>query len=128
MTQIVFRAESEDIALPETSKDKYQCGEEILGVQIDMINGRRVIEERGRIWKVSYSYDYMGNDLLRQVLAVLRSGAPIYAAVLPDNSDEMISSYFVVESLAPPTMAFSRKDNAYWHNISFVLREEEPHG
>lgn len=124
MTQINLK---NNLPLPEVSRDKYACWEEILSVQVDMILGRRVIEQRGKVWKVSYSYDYMGEVMLRAVLKVLRGDAPFVATVLPDDSDEPVTSTFVVESMSQPTMAFSRRDKAYWHNISFTLREERPH-
>lgn len=127
MNQIILG----EVLLPEVSRDQYQCWTEDLSVQIDMISGRRVIETRGAVWKVSYSYDYMGEELMRRALAVLRSGAPFIATVLPDNSDETVTSKFVTESLSPPSMAFSRRrgdaEKAFWHKISFVLREERPH-
>ncbi len=115
------------LPLPEVSRDQYRCWEDMLSVQVDMISRRRVIESRGKIWKVSYAYDYMGNEMLRAALAFLRSGAPFIATVLPDNSDTPVTSTFLVEALSEPTMAFSRKDHAYWHKISFTLREERPH-
>ena len=115
------------ILLPLSSHDRYACWEEDLSVQVDMISGRRVIESRGKIWKASYSFDYMGNEKLRQVLAVLRSGAPFPATVLPDNSDEPVTSIFLVESITQPTFAFSRGGVGLWHNLAFTIREEEPH-
>lgn len=123
MDQIII----DGVRLPEVSRDNYSCWEDDLSVQVDMISGRRVVETRGKVWRVSYSYDYMGNALLRQALAVLRSGKPIICQVLPDNSDEIVVSRFLVERLDPPKMAFSRRDNAFWHQISFTLREEKPH-
>lgn len=127
MTQIILGG----LPLPEVSRGSYRCWPEDLSVQLDMISGRRVIETRGTVWKVSYSYDYMGEALMRQALAVLRSGAPFIASVLPDNSDEMVTSRFLTESLSPPGMAFSRrqgdKEKAFWHQIAFTLREERPH-
>ena len=104
------------ILLPESSKDRFSCWEEDLSVQVDMISGRRVVETRGKIWKASYSFDYMGNEKLRQVLAVL-----------PDNSDEMVTSYFLLDSITQPTFAFSKGGVGLWHNLAFTLREEEPH-
>lgn len=128
MTQINL---NNTLPLPEVSRDQYSCWEEDLSVQVDMISGRRVIETRGRVQKVKYSYDYMGRDLLNQALAVLRSGAPFVATVLRDTGDYYTSN-FVVESVSQPTMAFSRRkgdeEADFWHNISFVLREERPHG
>ena len=115
------------VDLPVSSHDRYACWEEPLLVSVDMISGRRVQELRGKVWKATYSFDYMGNDLLRQVLAVLRSGAPFPALVLPDDRDTMVSSTFVLESITQPTYAFSKGGVGLWHNLSFTIREEEPH-
>lgn len=115
------------ILLPRSSHDRYSCWEENLSVQVDMISGRRVIESRGKVWKASYQFDTMGNEKLRQVLAVLRSGAPFLATVLPDISDETVTSTFLVESITQPTFAFEADGKAVWHNLGFTIREEEPH-
>lgn len=115
------------VLLPRSSHDRYSCWEEDLSVQVDMISGRRVIESRGKVWKASYQFDTMGNETLRQVLSVLRSGAPFIATVLPDISDEPVTSTFLVESITQPTFAFEADGKAVWHNLSFTLREEEPH-
>ena len=115
------------VTLPETSNDKYSAYPREIGTQIDMISGRRVTESRGHVEIITYSYDYMGNDLMRQVLAVLRSGSAFTAQYLPDDSDKLKSSEFVVESMENPTFAFSRSGKPFWHNISFTLREVSPH-
>lgn len=117
----------EGIVLPESSHDKFSCWEEDLSVNLTMISGREVIESKGKVWKASYSFDYMGNELLRKVLAVLRSGRPFQAAVLPDDRDEMVSSVFIRESITNPTYAFSRGGVGLWHNLAFTIREERPH-
>ena len=115
------------VLLPRSSHDRYARWEEDLSVQVDMISGRRVIESRGKIWKASYQFDTMGNETLRKVLAVLRSGAPFPATVLPDSSDEPVTSTFLVESITQPTFAFEVDGKAVWHNLAFTIREEEPH-
>ena len=115
------------VTLPETSNDKYSAYPHEIGTQIDMISGRRVTESRGHVEVITYSYDYMGNNLMRQVLAVLRSGAAFTAQYLPDDSDKLKSSEFVVETMENPTFAFSRSGKPFWHNISFTLREVSPH-
>ena len=71
MTQLILNG---GIALPETSKDKYRCYPSILNQQVEMISGRLVEEVRGTVQMIEYSYDYMGNELMRAVLEVLRSG------------------------------------------------------
>lgn len=124
MDQIIL----EGWKLPEVSRDNYYCYEAPNTVQVFMITQRVALEDRGgKIWRVGYTYDYMGNELMRRALAVLRSGAPFIAQVLPDNQDELVTSRFVVDTLDKPKMAFSRKDKAYWHRLSFTLREERPH-
>ena len=92
-----------------------------------MISGRVVIDSRGKVFKASYQYDYMGNTLLRLLLAQLRTGAPVMATVLTD-SGETVTGRFVVESVTQPTFAFSRGGEGLWHNVGFTLREERPHG
>ena len=124
MTQLIL---NNSIYLPQTSRDKYRCYPTELGTQVDMINGRRVFEIRGNVWMIEYEYDYMGNDLMRQVNAVLRSGQSFPVIFLPDNADEMSSSIFLTQSFPTPTFAFSRGGVGLWHNVSFVLREVQPH-
>lgn len=123
VTQLILNG----VKLPQTSHDRYACWEEDLSVQLDMITGRRVIESRGKVWKASYSFDTLDAGTLRLLLAVLRSGAPFPATVLPDDRDETVTSIFVVEAFTPPTFAFAVDGKAVWHNLAFTIREEEPH-
>lgn len=123
MVQLVING----IALPETSNDKYSCYPTKLGDRIEMISGRIVEEYRGEVMRINYAYDYMGNEQMRQLLTALRSTKPIEVAYLPDGSETMVASYFVVESLTNPTFAFSKMGVPYWHNLKFTLREAEPH-
>lgn len=124
MTQLILAG---SIVLPETRQDKYKCYASTLSQQVDMISGRRVLEERGHVQMIEYSYDYMGNDLMRQVLTVLRSGQSFSVAYLPDEGDQMVSSSFLTESITDPVFAFSKSGKPFWHNFSFVLREVSPH-
>lgn len=128
MDQIIF---GNVLPLPEVSRDQYSCWEEDLSVQVDMVSGRRVIETRGKVQKAKWGYDYMGREMLNAALSYLRSGAPFVCTVLRPTGDYYTSN-FLVESMTHPTMAFSRrkgdKEEDFWHQISFVLREEKPHG
>ena len=123
MTQLIING----IVLPKTSRDKYQCYPDTLSAQIDMISGRRVVEVRGHVQKISYKYDYFGDKLMRQVLAVLRSGSPFTVQYLPDSSDALVTSLFLCDSLTNPSFAFSRGGVPRWHNVGFTLREVYPH-
>lgn len=115
------------VYLPETSRDKYQCYPAELSESIPMISGRIVKEIRGVAQRISWSYDYMGTDLWRQLAAVLRSGKPFPVAYLPDDSDELRAGTFLVESVTNPTFAFSKDGVGLWHNVGFALREVKPH-
>lgn len=124
MTQLILNGQ---VALPETSRDKYRCYPATLSQQVDMISGRRVLEIRGHVQMIEYSYDYMGNDLMRSVLGILRGGTSFPVAYLPDEGDTLVTGIFLTESMTQPVMAFSRAGIPYWHNFSFTLREVKPH-
>ena len=62
MTQLIVGG----VYLPQTSGDKYQCYPGELNVTVEMISGRTVIESRGHVQMIVWSYDYMGNDLWRR--------------------------------------------------------------
>lgn len=123
MTQLIIGG----ITLPQTSHDKYSCYPQTLGQQIEMISGRVVTEARGHVQIIEYQYDYMGDALMRPLLAVLRGGEAVEVSYLPDNGTDMITSRFIVTSMTNPTFAFSKQGKAYWHNIEFKLREVSPH-
>ena len=124
MTQLILNGQ---VALPQTSWDKYRCYPSILNQQVEMISGRMVEEVRGIVQMIEYSYDYMGNDLMRSVLGILRSGTSFPVAYLPDGADTLQSGMFLCTSLTQPVMAFSRRGVPYWHNFAFTLREVKPH-
>lgn len=115
------------VYLPETSHDRYRCYPEQLGEQIDMISGRRVVEVRGNVQKIEWSYDYLTDPVWKQLAAVLRSGRSFSVTYLADDGDEMQTGTFLCESMENPVFAFSRYGEPFWHNISFVLREVKPH-
>lgn len=117
------------IELPYVSRDRYACWEEELSISKVMAAGNMVKELKnpGKVWRARYQFDYMGNDLLRQVMNVLRRGDSFYAAVLPDDRDDYITTQFFCVSLTAPTFAFSKNGVGLWHNLAFELREVEPH-
>lgn len=116
-----------DVVLPETIKSKYRCYESELGVEVDMISGRRVREVRGNVQKIEWGYGYLELEFGAKVLEILRSNKPISVAYLPDTGTELQNGEFWVESLKAPQFAFSVDGVPYWHNLSFTLREVKPH-
>ena len=113
--------------LPEPPFDQYSCWEDMLSVQVDMISGRRVVEQRGKVWRVSVSYDYLTEAEEKPVMAALRTAGPLIATVLPDNGEGRITSSFLVESITQPTLLAFDGDQPLWHGLGFTLREERPH-
>lgn len=112
---------------PTSTHDNYSAYDVDLKEILTMANGSVSEEVVGKVWKVEYSYDYMGVEKLRECLAVLRGGGVKTVSFLPDNSDELITSRFLVESLSAPSLAFVRKNQGKWHRLSFTLREVDPH-
>lgn len=124
MTQLII---NNTIYLPETSRNNYRCYPQLLTQQIEMISGRVVQEVRGTVQIIEYSYDYMGNDLMRQLNTVLRSGQSFPVAYLPDSGDSLVVSTFLTVDFPVPEYAFSRGGSPFWHNVAFQLREVSPH-
>lgn len=116
-----------DVVLPYVSGDRYSAYPDMLSRQVEMISGRVVEEQRGKVWRVSWSCDYLPTETKDAALAVLRSGEPFQAVFLPDNGTEMVAATVLTESLTPPTFAFTSHGVVRWHNLAFTLREVTPH-
>ncbi len=126
MTQIILAG----IKMPEVSKNKYKCEEAPLTKLVEMISGRMVIEERGKVWVASSTYNYLYDptrEILPAILNTLRGGKPFIASVLPDNGNELVTSSFICTSYTSPSMSFSAGGVPYWTGLAFTLREEYPH-
>lgn len=116
-----------DVLFPTSTHDNYSAYEVDEKELLKMADRSMTEEMIGKVWMVEYSYDYMGVAKLRECLSVLRGGGVKTVSFLPDDSDELKVSEFLVESLTAPSLAFVRKSQAKWHRISFVLREVDPH-
>ena len=116
-----------EVLLPTTTHDRYQCFPEELREQIQMISGRIVEEVRGKVWRVEYTSGRMSDALTRQLLTALRAKGSKPVTFLPDDSDDMKASTFLVESLTPPTLSFFDGSEPVWTGLSFTLREVKPH-
>lgn len=116
-----------DVVLPYVSGDRYSAYPDMLSRQVEMISGRVVEEQRGKVWRVSWSCDYLPTETKDAALEVLRSGEPFQAVFLPDNGTEMVAATVRTESLTPPTFAFTSHGVVRWHNLAFTLREVTPH-
>lgn len=115
------------VVLPYVSHDRYSAHPDDLSRQVEMISGRVVKERRGKVWRISYSADYLDEATKNAALAVLRGGASFQAVFLPDDGTEMVTATVLVESLTPPTFAFTSHGVVRWHNLAFTLREVTPH-
>lgn len=129
MTQLVLDIEGEYIELPESEKN-YAVNEEVLYSDQPMIGGRLTREIRGSVWNISYQYGYFTETDRETLLRVLKKGVrqPISCAfVRPDDSAELEISDFFVTSISWPRYVFSRNGIPVWLDISFSLREVNPH-
>lgn len=113
--------------MPEINKNRYQSSEVLLSERLTMISGRTVLEVRGKVQSIQASYSYIDTDLLRKVMTVFRSGKPFPVTYLPDDSDQLRTGEFLVESLTDPSFSFSRDGSAFWTGLAFRLREVAPH-
>lgn len=118
------------IVMPEVSKNKYKAEEVSLSKQVEMISGRIVLEEQGKVWMISCSYSYLydkDGTVLPAVLNTLRGSKPFVATFLPDNGNELLASTFIATSITSPSVSFSSGGVPYWTGLAFTLREVRPH-
>ena len=115
------------IYCPEPDFDGYRAWEDTLREQVTMISGRIVEDVRGKVWRVEYTSGRMSDSLTRQLLTALRAKGSKPVTFLPDDSDDMKASTFLVESLTPPTLAFFDGTEPVWTGLAFTLREVKPH-
>ena len=115
------------VVFPTTTHDRYRSYPDKLKQQVDMISGRRTEEVRGDVQIINYSYDYMGDDKLREALGVLRKRGVKTVSYLPDDGNDLVTSTFLVESITVPTLVFYVNGVPKWHNLAFTLREVKPH-
>lgn len=110
---------------PWVDGDNYQAYPSELGKSKRTIGGRLVTEIRGYIWVIKYSYDYMGNDLMRTLLQDLRNKTDLDVDFLVPDTDEMLHATFRCTSQPAPSVAFDYAGVPMWHNISFILESVE---
>lgn len=115
------------IYCPEPDFDGYRAYEDTLLEQIPMISGRLVEEVRGKVWRINYTSGQMRDNTFKQLLEALRAKGSKAVTFLPDDSDDMKASTFLVESLTPPTLAFFDGSEPVWTGLAFTLREVKPH-
>lgn len=117
MTQLIING----ISYPETSHDKYKCYPQDSSQPLTMISGRLVLEISYTKTIIEYSYDYMGDILMRKLLSDLRSGQELDVQYLPDDGSGMQRANFLCTKQPVPAYAFSRGGSPFWHNVSFTL-------
>lgn len=137
MTQLILDVGGESLVMPESQKNGYTVHEEPLAQSIDMISGRRIREYRGMVWVVTYQYGYLSDAERIKFLNICRKGtiSTIDCNILTPNTDEMVTSTFMVTSYREPKFAWGRiitedgkeKTVPLWADYSIELREVNPH-
>lgn len=137
MIQMILDVGGGSITLPESKNGGYTIKEETLSESIQMISGRTVREYRGKVWVASYQYGYFNDDEMKRVVAACEKGMKqsITCCVLTHESNELVTSKFIVTSFERPKFMWSRiitesgveKTIPMWADFSVNLREVKPH-
>lgn len=137
MIQLILDVNGYAIPMPESKKCGYTIKEETLSESIQMISGRTVREYRGKVWVASYQYGYFNDAEMKRVVAACEKGMKqsITCCVLTHESNELVTSDFIVTSFARPKFMWSRiitesgveKTIPMWADFSVNLREVKPH-
>lgn len=135
MTQLILDTESLAVTLPESTKNRYWAERVPGATEVEMISRRLVKELRGEIWKVTYQYEYLTEELKNRVIQAVRKGQrqPITCAFLPpESAGELIYSRFWVTEFTYPHYMWAKKSPGngepvpLWADFSLVLREVKP--
>lgn len=137
MIQLILDVNGYAIPMPESKKGGYTIKEETLSESIQMISGRTVREYRGKVWVASYQYGYFNDADMKRVVAACEKGMKqsITCCVLTHESNELVTSKFIVTSFERPKFMWSRiitengieKTIPMWADFSVNLREVNPH-
>ena len=137
MIQLILDVGGESISLPESKNGGYTIKEETLSESIQMISGRTVREYRGKVWVASYQYGYFNDADMKRVISACEKGMKqsITCCVLTHESNELVTSKFIVTSFERPKFMWSRivmesgeeKHVPMWADFSVSLREVKPH-
>ena len=137
MIQLILDTSDNNVVLPESKKGGYTVKEETLSEDIQMISGRTVREYRGKVWSLSYQYGYFNDADMKRVISACEKGMQksIACAFRTHESDDLISSVFIVTSFNRPKFMWSRivtqsgeeKPVPMWADFSVSLREVKPH-
>lgn len=125
MTQLII----EGLVYPEaTGNDgSYSCQDEVLSRQLQMVSGRLVEEVVGQVTVINYSYKYLDDTFMRQCLQALRVKRVVNVLYRTPESDTLKSGTFLCTAPPNPEYYMSIDKTVYWTNISFTLREVNPH-
>ena len=137
MIQLILDTSDNNVVLPESKNGGYTVKEETLSEDIQMISGRTVREYRGKVWSLSYQYGYFNDADMKRVISACEKGMQksIACAFKTHESDDLISSVFIVTSFNRPKFMWSRivtkdgeeKSVPMWADFSVNLREVKPH-
>ena len=137
MIQLILDVDGAAISMPESQNGGYTIKEETLSESIQMISGRTVREYRGKVWVASYQYGYFNDADMKRVVAACEKGMKqsITCCVLTHESNELVTSKFIVTSFERPKFMWSRiitesgeeKTVPMWADFSVSLREVKPH-
>lgn len=137
MIQLILDVGGESISMPESKNGGYTIREETLSESIQMISGRTVREYRGKVWVASYQYGYFNDADMKRVISACEKGMKqsITCCVLTHESNELVTSKFIVTSFERPKFMWSRivtesgeeKHVPMWADFSVNLREVKPH-
>lgn len=109
------------------SYGEYTCEDEVLSEQEVMISGRMIEEVRGVVKRISYSYKWFDDALMKKCLQDLKGKRVVSVTYLQPDTKERVTSPFLCTSIPNPQYYMTVDGVTYWTNISFSLREVKPH-
>ena len=117
----IYTTENNYLLLPKTKQ--LTLGGEMVAKEVTMVSGRKVQYVQGFRPTFSATWDYFPNDLLAELISLLRIGG-YFKVAYPDQDGSVKEGYFSITY--PNTGVFMFRNHIpIWHNITLNFSSQE---
>ena len=117
----LYTADGICLTLPKTKQ--ITMGGELAVKEVTMVSGRKVQYVQGFRPAFTAAWDYFPNDLLAEIISLLRKGG-YFKVAYPGQDGKEKEGYFSISY--PNTAIFCFRDKKpYWHNVSLTFSAQE---
>lgn len=118
----------DNVLIPDMERDRLKIYEKDLDVELRMMSGRMVIEERGKIWVIEASFSEIDAGLLKELTDAM-AGTQVHtiAFLPPTGGADLRSGRFILTKRPQPALKSWMAELPEWSGLEYTFEEEIPH-